>query len=274
IFLIYVSLGVKDFTYTPTLVGSFFTLWMLYGLVDVILVYILQRSFNIAALGFVMISIGTFFVGIVTTMTVVVLEQLMKTDSTLVLAHDICAIVFQIVPQYNLGMAISRGAMAYQSVAMGETYLKHINRPDLVGTVPMPEIMQWELMGRHVVALVVQLIVAFLLLVFLEHGSLGFLRRLERKRTEGMMEEKEKTVHEDVDVSVESERVKSIETSNEDYGLVVKGLAKAFSNTLTVRGVSFAVERGECFGLLGLNGAGKTTTFGMMTGKLDIGHGE
>nr|QER78485.1 ATP-binding cassette transporter [Diaphorina citri] len=33
-----------------------------------------------------------------------------------------------------------------------------------------------------------------------------------------------------------------------------------------VRGVSFAVSPGECFGLLGVNGAGKTTTFRMLTG--------
>ena len=33
-----------------------------------------------------------------------------------------------------------------------------------------------------------------------------------------------------------------------------------------VRGVSFGVKSGECFGLLGINGAGKTTTFRMLTG--------
>jgi hypothetical protein len=34
-----------------------------------------------------------------------------------------------------------------------------------------------------------------------------------------------------------------------------------------VRGVSFAVPSGECFGLLGVNGAGKTTTFKMLSGQ-------
>lgn len=32
-----------------------------------------------------------------------------------------------------------------------------------------------------------------------------------------------------------------------------------------VSDVSFIVEPGECFGLLGVNGAGKTTTFKMLT---------
>ncbi len=35
-----------------------------------------------------------------------------------------------------------------------------------------------------------------------------------------------------------------------------------------LRGVSFAVERGECFGYLGPNGAGKTTTMKVLTGLM------
>lgn len=44
-------------------------------------------------------------------------------------------------------------------------------------------------------------------------------------------------------------------------------LVKKFGFKFTgVRGVSFAVSPGECFGLLGVNGAGKTTTFRILTG--------
>ncbi|XP_065331487.1 phospholipid-transporting ATPase ABCA1-like isoform X2 [Cloeon dipterum] len=53
----------------------------------------------------------------------------------------------------------------------------------------------------------------------------------------------------------------AVDTLHKQYGLpVTKGRFPA------VRGVSFRVERGECFGLLGVNGAGKSTTFRMLTG--------
>ncbi|MBE0583663.1 MAG: ABC transporter ATP-binding protein [Desulfofustis sp.] len=42
--------------------------------------------------------------------------------------------------------------------------------------------------------------------------------------------------------------------------LEVKNLIKSYRDVQAVRGVSFVVEEGHCFGLLGPNGAGKTTT--------------
>lgn len=38
--------------------------------------------------------------------------------------------------------------------------------------------------------------------------------------------------------------------------------------------VSFAIDNGEVFGLLGVNGAGKTTTFKMLSGELKPTIGE
>ncbi|MFN3884268.1 MAG: ATP-binding cassette domain-containing protein, partial [Rhodocyclaceae bacterium] len=42
--------------------------------------------------------------------------------------------------------------------------------------------------------------------------------------------------------------------------LVVDHLVKSYDGVPVIDGLSFMVERGECFGLLGPNGAGKTTT--------------
>lgn len=46
------------------------------------------------------------------------------------------------------------------------------------------------------------------------------------------------------------------------------GLRMAYRRREVVKGVDFAVERGEVVGLLGPNGAGKTTSFYMVLGLL------
>lgn len=51
--------------------------------------------------------------------------------------------------------------------------------------------------------------------------------------------------------------------------LAVKALRKSYGGKEVVRGLSFSVARGECFGLLGPNGAGKTTTLRLCLGLTD-----
>jgi lipooligosaccharide transport system ATP-binding protein len=51
--------------------------------------------------------------------------------------------------------------------------------------------------------------------------------------------------------------------------LSVVGLRKSYGDTEVVRGLDFAIRRGECFGLLGPNGAGKTTTLRCCLGLTD-----
>lgn len=49
--------------------------------------------------------------------------------------------------------------------------------------------------------------------------------------------------------------------------IAVEDLAKRYRDVRAVDGISFTVEEGEVFGLLGHNGAGKTTTIRMLTGR-------
>ncbi len=48
--------------------------------------------------------------------------------------------------------------------------------------------------------------------------------------------------------------------------VVARGLVKRYGKLTAVDGVSFAIRRGEIFGMLGPNGAGKTTTLEMLEG--------
>jgi ABC-2 type transport system ATP-binding protein len=59
-----------------------------------------------------------------------------------------------------------------------------------------------------------------------------------------------------------------------DAAIEVRGLRKAYGAHEAVRGIDFAVRRGEVFGLLGPNGAGKTTTVEILEGYRDRTGGE
>ena len=58
------------------------------------------------------------------------------------------------------------------------------------------------------------------------------------------------------------------------YTVELRGLRKSFDGHLAVDDVSFAVEPGRIFGLLGQNGAGKTTTIRMIMDILGPDRGE
>ena len=51
--------------------------------------------------------------------------------------------------------------------------------------------------------------------------------------------------------------------------LKVCNVTKKYGDLVAVNNLSFTVNDGEIFGLLGLNGAGKTTTFRMILGLID-----
>lgn len=77
-------------------------------------------------------------------------------------------------------------------------------------------------------------------------------------------------------VVAEKERVKGLEPSTQL--VLVNAVRKVYSSTRgavhAVRGISFAADVGQVFGLLGVNGAGKTTTFKMLCGQIEPSAGD
>ncbi|MEH2252393.1 ATP-binding cassette domain-containing protein [Nostoc sp.] len=53
----------------------------------------------------------------------------------------------------------------------------------------------------------------------------------------------------------------------------VEGLSKRYGKLVAVKGINFAVQRGEIFGLIGPDGAGKTTTFHILGGVMEASAG-
>jgi ABC-type multidrug transport system ATPase subunit len=59
-----------------------------------------------------------------------------------------------------------------------------------------------------------------------------------------------------------------------DPAISARGLVRSFGKFTAVKGVSFAVAKGEIFGFLGPNGSGKTTVIKMLTGLLPLSGGD
>ena len=81
-------------------------------------------------------------------------------------------------------------------------------------------------------------------------------------------------IKKDADVINEEARILRLDKADCDELFIVDGLTKHYSNFMAVKGVSFAMQKAECFGLLGVNGAGKTSTFKMITGDEFITNGD
>ena len=65
-----------------------------------------------------------------------------------------------------------------------------------------------------------------------------------------------------------------VQSHNGDGPVIdVENVKRRFGNFYAVKGVTFQVNRGEVFGLLGANGAGKSTTFRMLCGLLPATEG-
>ena len=76
-----------------------------------------------------------------------------------------------------------------------------------------------------------------------------------------------------IDVPVSPVRVPAGDAATADVAIRVADLTKRYGSLEAVRGISFAIPRGEIFGLIGPDGAGKTTTFQILAGVMEATSG-
>ncbi|KAL1413926.1 hypothetical protein MTO96_007975 [Rhipicephalus appendiculatus] len=116
------------------------------------------------------------------------------------------------------------------------------------------------------------LLLGFLVFLYLLYRALGLPPLLRQKMEPPAMRAGHK---EDEDVAAERAAVELIcrQQRFAEHTLVARCLHKLYGQLHAVRGLSFALKPGECFGLLGVNGAGKTTTFRMLTGLIRATYG-
>jgi ATP-binding cassette subfamily A (ABC1) protein 3 len=151
-------------------------------------------------------------------------------------------------------------------------------------------ILSWDSRGilKFYVFMLAQFIVQFVVLILYDSGIIRWFfyslkkdspkveeidKQLEMEREYGDIRKDEDVINEEMRIS---ELVKSGEYKNDSTKeiFILDRITKHYSGFMAVKGISFALEQSECFGLLGVNGAGKTTTFKMITGDEVITRGD
>ncbi|XP_053614911.1 ATP-binding cassette sub-family A member 2-like isoform X2 [Plodia interpunctella] len=116
-----------------------------------------------------------------------------------------------------------------------------------------------------VIALYTQFVILMVLVILTERGIFNrFYNNLMSYRYKAKEQEKEE------ELEKEQEYVEGSLKNPRGDVMLVSSVHKLYpricrKSKVAVRGISFAVREGECFGLVGVNGAGKSSTFKMMT---------
>ncbi|XP_068620522.1 phospholipid-transporting ATPase ABCA3-like [Battus philenor] len=125
--------------------------------------------------------------------------------------------------------------------------------------------------GSYMIILFFQFIIYMTLVVLMQHGVFNRLAdRLFNQRyrpppapaADDMVRAEKTYVSKAITLPPDQiQEAMLVDDVHKNYIQIIKKSCNA------VKGVSFSVKKGECFGLLGVNGAGKTTTFKMLNGE-------
>ncbi|CAF0791152.1 unnamed protein product [Brachionus calyciflorus] len=273
-------------------------LMLLYGWACIPLMYPLNYIFKAPSTAFVISSTLNVFIGVVTTMTTTVLSQLGNDDKELLEINEILKPIFTILfPHYCLGQGLIQMAGLYTVAEVKKGFGYKVDNDPL----------EFDKVGRNLLALSIQGFVFFILNLLIQYK---FFIRFKPVQNIEKLELPDDLVREDDDVLDEKKRIlnniknskyknkkrfkklrralgkdvenaKLNEDSSEDFVRLVnltkiyrKWSKYRFKKHVAVKNLCIGINKGECFGLIGVNGAGKTTSFKMITGEISISGGD
>ncbi|XP_027626792.1 ATP-binding cassette sub-family A member 3 [Tupaia chinensis] len=278
--VVFTAFEVRAFTQDGHVADTLLLL-LLYGWAIIPLMYLMSFLFSGAATAYTRLTIFNILSGIATFLVVMImripavkLEELSRT-----LDH-----VFLVLPNHCLGMAVSSFHENYETrryctsseVAAHYCHKYNIKYQENFYAWNAPGV------GRFVTSMAASGFIYLALLFLIETNLLWGLRTTVcafwRRRTLTELCSRSAVLPEDQDVAAERSRIlaPSLDALL-DTPLMVRELSKVYEQQaplLAVDKLSLAVQKGECFGLLGFNGAGKTTTFKMLTGEEAITAGD
>ncbi|XP_053132329.1 phospholipid-transporting ATPase ABCA3 [Hemicordylus capensis] len=280
--VVFQAFDVKAFTQDNHLVDVM-QIFLLYGWAIIPLMYLLSFLFSVAATAYTRLTIFNIFSGTATFLAVTIMSvpALGMMDLARLLDK-----IFLILPNFCLGQSISEFYQNYEFIQFCTSSFEAVVICKVFNISYQTNYFAWESpgIGKYLTAMAVQGLCFLFLLFLIETNLLWRVKTLicdlQRRRKWVMLLNSVPVLPEDRDVADERKKVLESPTSSLsslNSPLVIKELTKVYSSRdscLAVDRISLAVNKGECFGLLGFNGAGKTTTFKMLTGDESITSGD
>ncbi|XP_064594630.1 uncharacterized protein LOC135461452 [Liolophura sinensis] len=230
-------------------------LLLLFGASTTNMMYMTTKLFHTAATAYMTLFCVNMLIGLITSLTVFLLSFFTQYQ-VISQVYDIVKYVFMIFPQYCLGEGLVRITKNQLITSLFARFGEDVYKNPY----------SMEFLGWFYVAMAIQAVVFFIITLMTEIRTRPLFRNKRQKVN--MLEE--------YDVKAERERVGKSRPS--DHAVMASNLSKLYlrglKKIIAVDNVSFAVQSGECFGLLGVNGAGKTTVFKMLIGDTDLSGGD
>ena len=280
--IVFVAFDVKSYM-APENFPCMVALMLLYGWSCIPLMYPLNYIFQIPSSAFVLSSCLNVFVGVISTMTTTILEQLSSTEPDLYQINEIIKPIFIcLFPHYCLGRGFIDMAIQY-NMAVAERTLgnkEYTFNP-----------FKFELVGRNLLALAVQGVVYFSINMLIEYKFFIHIKpskipkpKLKATTTDEDVEKERKRILEKIkennqtkikrgnekkiginggnyledDKKNNTKKRQKLEEVREDY-ITLENLTKvyrrfkkcSFKKHVAVKSLCLGINKGECFGLIG-----------------------
>jgi ATP-binding cassette subfamily A (ABC1) protein 1 len=275
---------------------------MLYGWACIPLMYPLNYLFKVPSTAFVVSSSLNVFIGVVSTMSVTVLDQLGESEPDLMQVNAVLKPVFTVFfPHFCLGQGFLQMSLLYNTAAAQRAFGYTVNFDPFT----------FDNVGRNLCALAVQGCIYFTVNMLIQYKF--FIRVRPAKNLnklnlpplgiedDDVLNEKKRVLANDAYIKMNKRKFnlfkrkkntnpekmdnygsKNLQSDADQDFIRLVNLTKVykkfekcrFKKNTAVNNLCLGINKGECFGLIGVNGAGKTTTFKMVTGEIPMSGGE
>ncbi|XP_031638222.1 ATP-binding cassette sub-family A member 3-like [Contarinia nasturtii] len=258
-----------------------FPIFGLFGLSSLAITYVTSRLFSNASYGFVSLTI--FFLLTGTTLFKLISILMFPILNLIEIANQLKE-VFLIFPHYALAYSLYNVNNFRISNEVCLLNLSRLQKMSKNGTTDIGcnaikcdgNIYDWDEpgIGRSLTYMTLIAVIFITILWIIEYRIIPIIFHHFAGLTQNVPP---LLVTNTIDSNVINEKIKVNAMTSTDLksnNLVLRNLSKYYGQFKAVNGISVAVKRQECFGLLGVNGAGKTTTFKMITGDTSISSGD